>query len=97
MAPELKPRSIAFAAAVCLGLFALAFAIAPRSCEGGLSAYVVTGLAAVGALFAVPFVSQPGLPLGVRLPRGLALGLLGSGVWAVGLFAADVRIVCQLF
>jgi hypothetical protein len=93
----MKPRSIAFTAAVCLALFAFAFVVAPRSCEGGLSAYVLTGVAAVGALLAVPFVSQPDLPWGSRLPRGLMLALLGSAVWTAGLFAADVRIVCRLF
>jgi len=93
----MKTRSIVFTAAVCLALFASAFVIAPWSCEGGLSAYVLTGVAAAGALLAVPFVSQPDLPLGSRVPRGLALALLGICVWLAGLFAADVRVVCTLF
>jgi hypothetical protein len=91
-----KPKAVVFTAAVCIALFAFAFAIAPAACEGGLSMYVLSGLAAVGTLFAVPFVSQPQLPLGARVLRGLLLALLASVVWATGLFAADVRIVCRL-
>jgi hypothetical protein len=94
---DVKPKAVVFTAAVCFALFAFAFVIAPAACEGGLSTYVWSGLAAVGTLFAVPFVSLPQLPLGSRVLRGLVLALLASAVWAAGLFAADMRIVCRLF
>ena len=94
--PDLKPKAFVFTAAVCLALFAFAFAIAPAACEGGLSTYVWTGVAAVTTLGAVPFVSDPQLPLKGRVLRGLFLALLAVAAWMIGLFAADVRIMCRL-
>lgn len=94
--PDLKRKALVFTAAVCLALFAFAFAIAPAACEGGLSTYVWTGVAAVATLGAVPFVSEPKLPLRGRVLRGLILALLAIAAWTAGLFAADVRIMCSL-
>lgn len=88
---------LAVAAALGLGLFALAFVVAPRACSGGLGLYFWAGVAATVAAGA----AVAALPRGFGPWRrtGLALALM-CGValaWLAGLFAADVRIMCRLF
>lgn len=85
------------AAAVCAAVFAFAFIAAPRSCEGGLAAYVWAGAAALAALFALPLALQRGEPVLPRVGLGILFSAAGLVVWALGLFAAGVRVVCRLF
>lgn len=93
----MQKSSAPFAAILCAGLFAFAFVAAPKSCEWGLAAYFWTGVAAVVALLAAPFVLQSERPARVRVFLALGYGVLGSAVWFAGLFAANVRIMCRLF
>ena len=91
------PRRVGVTVAMCLAVTAAAFALAPRSCTGGLETYVWLGaltLAALGALpYLVPRLRRPPRPL---LP---ALGgvAIGGAVWVGAFFAADFRILCRLF
>lgn len=88
---------ISLAAALCIGLFAFAFFAAPRSCEWGLSAYFWSGVGVVAALLALPLALPGERPLQQRILLSLGLGGVGVMVWAGGLFAANVRIICRLF
>lgn len=88
-------RSIA--AAVSLGLFAFAFMAAPRSCEGGLSAYVWSGVVALGVLLALPLLVERDRPLGRRIAAGCGYAAIAIAAWVAGLFAADFQILCRLF
>ena len=85
------------AGTLCAALFAFAFVAAPRSCEWGLEAYFWAGVALVVILAALPSAMAAGLPAGKRAGLALAFAAAGFGVWAAGLFAANVRIVCRLF
>ena len=89
--------ALRIAAALGLGLFALAFVVAPHACSGGLDVYFWTGIAAMVATG----VAVAALPrtLGPWRRTGLALALTcGVAVaWLAGLFAADVRLMCRLF
>lgn len=90
-------RLLVPAGAVAAGLLGIAFLAAPRSCEGGLELYFGAGIVAVVALGALPFFLLRGATPGARVGGALALAALGAVAWLVGLFAADVRIVCRLF
>jgi hypothetical protein len=83
--------------AICAGLFAFAFVAAPASCEWGLAAYFGAGIVSVAALAGAPFVLHGGAPLGHRAAIAVTLVALGCGVWLLGLFVANVRIICRLF
>lgn len=85
------------AAAVGAGVLALAFVAAPSSCDGGLTFYFLSGIAAVIVLFALPFVSFTGKAMAVRFGWSLGFGAFGVAVWIAGLFLANVRIMCRLF
>lgn len=91
--------SIGFVAAagIALAVFALAFVIAPRACEGGLEVYFWSGVGALVVLVALPFASRIGGSGLVRAAWALGFLVLGTGVWFAGLFAANVRIMCRLF
>lgn len=82
------------AAGVSVALFALAFVVAPWSCAGGVETYGWSGIAALGAMLALPFVACTGDSLLAR--AGLGFALLAAVVWLAGLFAANVRILCRL-
>ena len=84
-------------AAIALALLAIAFWIAPSACEGGLEIYLQCGVVALAMLAALPFVLRTGNSLSVRFASALGLLILGATVWTVGLFAANVQILCRLF
>lgn len=94
----MAPRSTALAVGAVIGvvLLVFAFVVAPHSCEWGLEAYFVAGVASLAALLVVPFIVRAGASVGGRAGLALALVAAGGGVWLLGLFAADVRIVCRL-
>ena len=84
-------------AALSVALFAFAFVAAPKSCQWGSEAYFWTGIAALPAFFALPFLFRAGASPLVRAGLGLAAVLAGCAVWLGGLFAANFRIICTLF
>lgn len=88
--------TLAFAAILCGGLFAFAFAAAPKSCEGGLNAYFWTGIAVVLVLMAMPILGT-GLPYPKRALFSLGLSVFSIAVWFGGLFAAPFKVLCRLF
>ncbi len=83
--------------AIGAGLFAFAFVAAPASCAWGLTAYFGAGIACLAAVASAPFVLHGGAPLGRRVGIAVTLVALVCGVWLLGLFVANVRIVCRLF
>jgi hypothetical protein len=84
------------AAGIGAALMALAFAVAPRACAGGLEIYGIAGLVALPALAAVPFAA--GIGGGIARRLGVALGFVALGVatWLAGLLLANVRFICGL-
>lgn len=84
-------------ALLCAALFALAFAVAPHSCNGGLDVYVWSGLAVLVLLAVLPFVLKPPAGGGRRGLRALLHVGIGFGVWVAGGALAEVRIMCRLF
>jgi hypothetical protein len=82
---------------VCIALLVFAFAAAPHSCEWGLSAYFWVGVAAACLLALLPVLRMRGRPLPARIGLGLGFAAVVVVVSIVGLFAADVRIMCRLF
>jgi hypothetical protein len=92
-----RTQLLTFVAASCLGIFAFAFVAAPQSCEWGLSAYFWSGVAAVLAFLAAPFILQSERPVAARVYLAAGFCALGVIVWIAGLFAANVRIMCRLF
>lgn len=90
------PTGVIVAFAVGLLLFASAFVIAPRSCEGGLSVYFWLGVFALVVLLALPFVTRLGSSVLIRSGWAVGLVLAGAGVWVAGLAAANVRLICRL-
>jgi len=93
-----RRRIIGLSLAVSIGLviFALAFVIAPHSCEGGLDLYFWFGVAALVALPALPFATRMSGSLLASLGWAVSFLVLGFGVWLAGLVAANVRIICRL-
>jgi hypothetical protein len=85
------------AAALSVALFGFAFVAAPKSCQWGNEAYFWSGIAALPAYFAIPFLLGAGASLLARAGLGLGLVLVGCAVWLGGLFAANFRIICTLF
>ena len=84
-------------ALICIAMLACAFVSAPRSCEGGLEAYALTGAAGIVGLVAAPLVLRRDLGTSRRGLVGAAFAAVGVAVWIAGLFAANVRIFCRLF
>lgn len=85
------------AAALSATLFAFAFVAAPKSCQWGSDTYFSAGVAALPALFALPYLLRAGASLLVRAGLGPGLVVVGCAVWLGGLFAANFRIICTLF
>ena len=85
------------AGAISIAIFALAFAVAPKSCEGGLEIYTWSGLVALVLMFALPFVVGLSPSLGKRFAWAFGFALFGFGVWFGGLLAANIQILCRLF
>jgi hypothetical protein len=94
---RIPSKCFAGAAVISVVLFALAFVAAPKSCEGGLEFYFWSGVVALVALFALPFVTRPGDSVVIRFAWAFGFLLSGIAVWFAGLFAANVRILCRLF
>ena len=90
-------RDVAIGGAVCVALVAFAFVAAPSSCEWGLGAYVLAGVVCTVALAVLPMALRTGMSSAMRALVALAFAGAGIGVWVVGLFAANVRILCRLF
>jgi len=82
---------------VMTALFVFAFVAAPKSCEWGLNAYFLAGVACAVALVALPFVLRAGRSPALCAGVAVALLALGFGAWVAGLFIANVRIMCKLF
>jgi hypothetical protein len=97
--PDMNRRTLCFciAAGIGIAVFATAFAVAPRSCEGGLELYFWIGAGALVALVALPFVVLAGSSVPARSAWGLSFAAFGVAAWLAGAFAANVRILCRLF
>jgi hypothetical protein len=85
--------SAAVIAVACVGL---AFAVAPRACQGGFEVYFWSGCAALLLLCALPFATHIGRSLLVRLAWATLFLSGGVAAWLVGLFGANVRFICSL-
>ena len=83
-------------AAIVAVLMAVAFAVAPRACAGGLEVYAVAGGVALLALAGLPFVARIGRTMARRLGASLGLVALGVATWLAGLLLANVRFICGL-
>ena len=81
----------------CAALFALAFIVAPHSCQGGLDVYVWSGLGCFAAVIAAPFVLHRDLPASRRAGVAAVLAGLVIVAWIAGGAFAGVRIMCRLF
>jgi len=90
------PVALGTSAALGVALFSLAFVVAPRSCEGGLTLYFWCGIAALVVWLALPFAARIGRSLRVRVVWSIGLGILGAAVWVAGLVIANVRFICGL-
>jgi len=90
-------RAAWIAGTICAAMFALAFAVAPKSCEGGLEIYFWSGVAAIVVLFIVPVAMRGDLSGLKRAAFGIGFSALGAATWMGGLFAANVRLICRLF
>jgi hypothetical protein len=90
-------QSVIAAAAVLLLLVSVAFWIAPRTCEGGFEIYLLCGVAALIVVAALPFILRSGNSLPVRAASAVGFVVVGTVAWVVGLFAANVNILCRLF
>jgi hypothetical protein len=84
------------AAAIAIALVALAYLVAPRSCQGGLEVYVWCGGAALLLLPGLPFAAHMGRSILVRIAFALGFFVFGASVWLAGLLAANVRFICGL-
>jgi hypothetical protein len=94
---ESMTRVLWIGGAICAAVFALAFVVAPRSCEGGLETYFWSGVAAIVALFIVPVAMRSDLSALKRAAFGVGFAALGAATWIGGLFVANVRLICRLF
>lgn len=83
-------------AALGAGTLGLVLAYGPRSCEGGLEVYLLGGLAAVVAAFAVPVVAAR-LALWKRLAAGAGFAVTILAVWVAGWNLGGFRLLCRLF
>jgi hypothetical protein len=82
---------------VCAALVALAFVLAPSSCDGGLGIYAVAGLIGMPVLFGLAFVAARPRSTAERLAIGAAFVACGLGMWTLGFFASGMRILCRMF
>lgn len=95
----MRGNKVALLLALAIGgaVFALAFLVAPRSCEGGLTVYWWAGVIGVVALAAIPPVVRAGQSVPGRIAWAAGFLAFGVAVWIAGLLAANVRIICRLF
>jgi len=92
-----KVLTHAVGAALCAAMVVSALVAAPRSCEGGLEAYLLAGLIGVPGMFAVPMFLRSDQSMLRRLAGAALFAAIGGAVWLAGLFGANVRILCRLF
>jgi hypothetical protein len=90
-------RPLTVAAVDVAVVFAIAFAAAPYSCEGGLEIYFGTGVVSLIALIALPFFMAMGSSASSRVAWSAGFAAFAAVVWFAGLFLANVRIMCRLF
>jgi hypothetical protein len=90
-------RLTASSLVVCAALFALAFATAPYSCDGGFEVYFWSGVAAVVALLALPWILRQDRSFLIRTGLSLGWGSAAVMIWVSGMFAASVRFFCRMF
>jgi hypothetical protein len=95
--PSLNAVLLAAATAVCAALVALAFVLAPSSCEGGLGLYALAGLVGVPLLFGMPFAVPRRESAMHPATIGTAFVACGAAAWTLGFFASGMRILCRLF
>ncbi len=81
---------------IAILIIALAFFVAPHACEWGLELYAWTGAAALLVLIALPFAARMRRSATLRVAWAAGFMVLGVGAWIVGLFGANVRIICGL-
>ena len=89
--------SFSIAGVIAVSLLVLAFAAAPRSCEGGLSLYFWSGIVALAIFAALPFPTRMGKTIAPRIGWSLGFVAFGALVWLAGLFTANFRLLCRLF
>jgi hypothetical protein len=92
-----RPSTLWIVGVICVAVFALAFVVAPKSCEGGLTIYFWSGVAAIVALFIVPVALRTDLSGLKRVAFGIGFSVLGAATWIGGLFASNMQILCRLF
>jgi len=88
---------IAIATATLIAVFVSSFALAPRSCEGGLEIYFWCGVAAIVVLIELAFIVPAGASFGGSLGWAMAVATVVAAIWTAGVFAANFRIICRLF
>ena len=89
--------TFAFAAVLWGGLFAFAYAAAPKACQWGQNAYFFAGIAALLVLMATPLFAPLGLAFWKRGLLSLGFAVLTAAIWLGGWFAADFPLLCRLF
>lgn len=92
-----KAVGVSVAAAIGAVIFALAFILAPRACDGGFDLYVWSGIAMIVVLLALPFVAHMGQSVLGSVGWAFGLTVFGLGVWLAGLLSSDVFVLCRLF
>ena len=97
MTIDRRTAGVCAVGAILAGVFASAFVLAPRACEGGLELYFWSGVAGLVALVILPFLVRLGGSVLGSVGWAFGFFLLGASVWVGGLAAANVRIVCRLF
>lgn len=93
----LHTSTLVAAALLVLGLFGFAFVAAPHSCEWGLKAYVLAGIAVVLVVAALPWLLESQATPGRRVLLSLVFMVVAVATWFGGLFIANVRLMCRLF
>ena len=89
-------NAFVIAAVIAIACVGLAFAVAPRACQGGFEIYFWSGCVALLVLVALPFATRIGRSLPARFAWAVAFLLGGAAAWLVGLFGANVRFICGL-
>jgi hypothetical protein len=83
-------------AALCATLLILALQWGPRTCERGTEDYLLAGIAALVAAFAVP-VALARTGLWKRLALGVGFAAVCLAVWVGGWALGEFRLLCRLW
>jgi hypothetical protein len=73
-------------------MFALAFVVAPRSCEGGLEFYFWFGVSALAVLLVLPFATRMSSSIWVNLGWACGFLMFGLGLWLRKLKIQDTTV-----